>query len=88
MPGKSDSVHFLRLPSYDETCLNEDAVMAMSNPQAIVELCRNVCKNKKRNISLRSPIKSVTFLLRNPTPVVVDAIKGPLKNYILSEINA
>jgi isoleucyl-tRNA synthetase len=86
MPGKSDSVHFLRLPSYDKTCLNEDAVMAMSNPQAIVELCRNVCK--KRNISLRSPIKSVTVLLRNPTPVVVDAIKGPLKNYILSEINA
>jgi isoleucyl-tRNA synthetase len=86
MPGKSDSVHFLKLPSYDETRLNEDAVLAMSTLQGIVELGRNV--REKRLISLRTPIKSLTVVLRNPSPVVVDAIKGPLKSYILSELNA
>lgn len=86
MPGKSDSVHYLPLPKYDESRLNEDAVQAMEALQAIVELGRNA--REKRNISLRTPIKSVVVVLRNPSQVVVDGITGPLKTYILSELNA
>lgn len=86
MPGKSDSVHYLPLPKYDESRLNEDAVQAMEALQAIVELGRNA--REKRNISLRTPIKSVVVVLRNPSQVVVDGITGPLKAYILSELNA
>ena len=86
MPGKSDSVHFLRLPSYDESRLNADAVASMEALQAIVEQGRNA--REKRNISLRTPIKQVVAILRNPSDSVVAAIKGPLKKYILSELNA
>lgn len=86
MPGKSDSVHYLPLPKYDESRLNEEAVQAMEALQAIVELGRNA--REKRNISLRTPIKSVVVVLRNPSQVVVDGITGPLKTYILSELNA
>ena len=85
-PVRVDSVHFLPLPAYDESRLNEDAVQAMEALQAIVEHGRNV--REKRNISLRTPIKSVAVVLRNPSQVVVDGITGPLKGYILSELNA
>lgn len=86
MPGKSDSVHFLKLPPYDETRLNEDAVAAMVALQTVVELGRTI--REKRNISLKTPIKSVTVVLRNPSAAVVESITGPLKQYILSELNA
>jgi len=86
MPGKSDSVHFLRLPAYDESRLNADAVEAMGALQVIVESGRNV--REKRNISLRTPVKCVTVILRNPSANVVESLNGPLKGYILSELNA
>jgi len=86
MPGKSDSVHFLNLPTYDESRLNEDAVEAMEVLQVIVENARTV--RERRNISLRTPVKCVTVILRNPSDHVVKSINGPLKGYILSELNA
>eukprot|EP00957_Ditylum_brightwellii_P148833 11331113-Ditylum_brightwellii.AAC.1 len=86
MAGKSDSVHFLPLPTYDETRLNQDAVEAMEALQTIVELGRNV--REKRNISLRTPVKNVVVILRNPSANVIEGITGSLKGYILSELNA
>jgi len=84
-PGKSDSVHFLRLPEYDESRLNHDAVEAMEALQTIVEQGRNA--REKRNISLRTPIKLVVAIIRNPSKNVVDGISGALKKYIISELN-
>jgi len=86
MPGKSDSVHFLTLPAYDEGRLNADAVEAMEALQVIVESGRYV--REKRNISLRTPVKCVTVILRNPSANVIESLNGPLKGYILSELNA
>mmetsp|Transcript_10779 Transcript_10779/g.15879 ORF Transcript_10779/g.15879 Transcript_10779/m.15879 type:complete len:1171 (+) Transcript_10779:126-3638(+) len=86
IPGKSDSVHFLKLPAYDESRLNQDAVEAMEALQSIVEQGRIV--RERRNISLRTPIKNVVAIVRNPTDNVVNGITGSLKNYILSELNA
>jgi isoleucyl-tRNA synthetase len=86
MPGKSDSVHFLNVPTYDESRLNVNAVEAMETLQIIVENGRNV--REKRNISLRTPVKCVTVILRNPSANVVESLNGSLKAYILSELNA
>lgn len=86
VPGKSDSVHFLKLPAYDESRLNQDAVEAMEALQSIVEQGRIV--RERRNISLRTPIKNVVAIIRNPTDNVVNGITGALKSYILSELNA
>lgn len=85
-PGKSDSVHFLRLPTYDATRLNQEAVESMEVFQGVVEQGRNA--REKRNISLRTPVKLVVAILRNPAPHIVQGITGPLKKYILSELNA
>jgi len=86
MVGKSDSVHFLQLPKYDETRSNPAAVEAMNALQTIIEQGRYV--REKRNISLRTPIKSVVVILRDPSPSVIASITGHLKEYILSELNA
>ena len=86
LPGKSDSVHFLKLPAYDESRLNHNAVEAMEALQGIVEQGRN-CR-EKRNISLRTPVKTVVAVLRNPPEHVVNGLAGPLQKYILSELNA
>jgi isoleucyl-tRNA synthetase len=85
-PGKSDSVHFLKLPAYDVSRLNQDAVEAMEALQVIVEQGRTV--RERRNISLRTPVKSIVAVLRNPSSVVIKGITGSLKKYILSELNA
>ena len=84
-PGKSDSIHFLRLPEYDESRLNTKAVESMEALQSIVELGRNA--REKRNLSLKFPVKTVVAVLRNPPEYVVAGITGPLKRYILSELN-
>ena len=86
MPGKSDSVHYLRLPVYDESRLNENAVEGMSALQEIVELART-CR-EKRNISLRTPIKLLAVVLRSPSVELLAQLNGPLRGYILSELNA
>lgn len=85
-PGKSDSVHFLNLPAYDESRLNENAIEAMEALQVIIENARTV--RERRNISLRTPVKSVTVILRNPSDNVIESLNGQLKAYILSELNA
>jgi isoleucyl-tRNA synthetase len=54
--------------------------------QSIVEQGRNA--REKRNISLRTPVKSVVAILRKPSENVVKGINGPLKKYVLSELNA
>jgi len=84
--GKSDSVHFLGIPTYDPSRLNQDAVEAMETLQTIVELGRNV--REKRLINLKTPVKNIVVVLRNPSENVINAITGSLKSYILSELNA
>lgn len=85
IPGKSDSIHFLQLPVYDESKLNDQARETMLALQTIVEQGRTA--REKRNISLKFPVKNVVAILRNPPEYVVSALTGPLKNYILSELN-
>ena len=86
MPGKSDSVHFLMLPSYNSALLNQDAVDAMETLQQIVELGRNI--REKRLINLKTPVKNIVVILRDPSIKIVEALSESLKKYILSELNA
>ncbi len=86
MPGKSDSVHYLGIPEYDPSRLNEGAVEAMEALQKIVELGRNI--REKRLINLKTPVKNVVVILAKPSENVIKGISGALKSYILSELNA
>ena len=84
--GKSDSVHFLGVPTHDPSRLNQDAVEAMEILQTIVKLGRNV--REKRLINLKTPVTNIVVVLRNPSENVVNSITGSLKGYTLSELNA
>ena len=84
--GKSDSVHYLMLPSYDASRLNENAVEAMKTLQTIVELGRNV--REKRLINMKTPVKNIVVVMLKPSENVMKEISGPLKSYLLSELNA
>jgi isoleucyl-tRNA synthetase len=84
-PGKSDSVHYLGIPAYDPSRLNEGAVEAMEALQKIVELGRNI--REKRLINLKTPVKNVVVILGKPTENVIKGMAGSLKSYILSELN-
>eukprot|EP00554_Chaetoceros_debilis_P006576 CAMPEP_0194072646 /NCGR_PEP_ID=MMETSP0149-20130528/329_1 /TAXON_ID=122233 /ORGANISM="Chaetoceros debilis, Strain MM31A-1" /LENGTH=1167 /DNA_ID=CAMNT_0038752545 /DNA_START=98 /DNA_END=3601 /DNA_ORIENTATION=+ len=86
MAGKSDSIHYLTLPAYDAARLNQDAVDAMEVLQKVVELGRNI--REKRLINLKTPVKNIAVILRNPSANLVKNVTGPLKDYILSELNA
>lgn len=54
--------------------------------QKIVELGRYA--REMRLINLKTPVKNIAVVLRNPCESVIKAITGPLKTYILSELNA
>jgi isoleucyl-tRNA synthetase len=73
------------MPKYDPSRLDKDAVESMEALQSIVELGRNA--REKRNIGLRTPLKSVVAILRNPGEHVTERITGSLQKYILSELN-
>lgn len=82
--GEADSVHFLQIPTYDETRSNARAVAAMNALQVVVEQGRTV--RERRNISLRTPVRQVVVVLRDRD--VVEDLTGSLKEYVLSELNA
>jgi len=85
MAGKSDSVHFLKLPSYDETRLNDTAIGAMGVLQEVVELGRNA--RDKRNVSLKMPIKNISYVVNGVDSNVLNEVETNLKDYIMSELN-
>jgi len=84
-PGKSDSVHFLPLPSFDESRLNGTAIKAFKVLQSVVELGRNA--RDQRNISLKMPLKNVSCIAGNVDEEVVKLLNTELKTYIMSELN-
>ena len=81
--GRSASVHFVMLPAFDASRLDEAKEAQMRHLQAVVELGRKV--RERRNISLKIPVRSVTVVC--PTPATLDAIRG-VEAYVLSELNA
>ena len=85
-PGKSDSIHYINLPAFDTSRMNQDAVDAMETLQKVIELGRII--REKRLINLKTPVKNLVVIMASPTENVIKAITGPLKSYILSELNA
>jgi isoleucyl-tRNA synthetase len=86
MAGKSDSVHFLLLPKFDESRINETAVQGMQLLQAIVKCGRDA--REKRLISLKMPVKKLVVCCPNVSNEVKENVKAQLSSYIMTELNA
>ncbi|GMH86750.1 hypothetical protein TL16_g10641, partial [Triparma laevis f. inornata] len=86
MAGKSDSVHLLQLPSYDETRLNDTAVAGFKVLQKIIKLGRDA--REKRLISVKMPIKSMVVILPLASDEIVANLTTKLSEYIKTELNS
>jgi isoleucyl-tRNA synthetase len=86
MAGKSDSVHFLRLPSFDESRLSETAVKGMQLLQTVVKCGRDA--REKRLLSLKMPVKTLVVCCPNESDEVRENVKTQLASYIKTELNA
>jgi len=81
-PLKAKSVHFVMVPEYDPTFLDEGIVRAVERMQGIVELGRTCREHRK--VSVKMPLLSMT--LYNKDQVFVDDIKR-IQAYVEEELN-
>ncbi|GMH96916.1 hypothetical protein TrST_g6254 [Triparma strigata] len=86
MVGKSDSVHLLQLPTYDESRLNDTAVAGFKVLQKIIKLGRDA--REKRLISVKMPIKSMVVVLPLASEDITKDVSTKLAEYIKTELNS
>jgi len=81
--GKSDSVHFLMLPDYDQSKLNPGAVERMDLLQTVVVLGR--LARERRSIAVKTPVKSVVVVCKDAS-----RLSGleEVKAYVEKELNS
>lgn len=77
-----DSVHFLMLPSVDNTIVDRSFETAVEHMKTAIELGR--IGRDHREIALKQPLKEATIIHREQK--VIDAVKS-LEAYVLSELN-
>lgn len=87
LPEKSplleQSIHFLRIPEYDEKLLDDKIELIMQNMISVIELGRKLRENKK--ILLKKPVAKLTII--NYDKAFLENLKV-VENYIIDELNA
>ncbi|CAM9142618.1 unnamed protein product [Choristocarpus tenellus] len=81
--GRAESVHMLMMPAIDESRLDPQAEADMKTMQIVMDLGRSA--REKRNISLKTPVQSMTVVCKNTT--VLKAL-DKLQEYLKGELNA
>ncbi|CAI5744746.1 unnamed protein product [Peronospora destructor] len=80
--GVSLSVHYLMLPDFDASRVDEEVEELMQNLQSVVEMGRVV--RERRAISLKNPVKKVIVVSSNQK--VLDGLRR-LETYLHDELN-
>ncbi|DBA03205.1 TPA: hypothetical protein N0F65_003925 [Lagenidium giganteum] len=80
--GVSKSVHFLMIPDFDASRLDDSVELRMKNLQCVIEMGRVV--RERRTISLKNPVKKVLVVSNNKE--TLDGLEG-LKSYLHDELN-
>jgi isoleucyl-tRNA synthetase len=77
-----DSIHFLQIPNYNESLLNESIEVMVERMQSAIELGRKI--RDQKNKSIKTPLSKVTI-------VHADKLAGEhlqtLSSYIKDELN-
>ena len=82
--GRADSVHYIMLPTADNSKIDDRAVMGMSLLQRVVELGRRA--RETASISMKTPIREVIVVCGDKT--ALEALQASLESYVLEELNA
>lgn len=80
--GASKSVHYLMVPDYDASLVNEEVEVQMKNLQSVIEMGR--VARERRTISLKNPVKKVVVVSSDAATI---AGLESLKTYIYEELN-
>ena len=80
---KKESIHFLRIPEYDESLIDDAIVQKVNHMKKVVEMTRAV--RDQVNIPIKKPLKTAIFVNSNPDFTETIEIFG---DYIKDEINA
>jgi len=82
--GKADSVHYVMLPTIDDTKIDDKIVIGMHLLQQTVELGRRA--REAAGISMKTPVKEVVVVCGATNALL--ALQGDLEAYVLKELNA
>ncbi|TMW55138.1 hypothetical protein Poli38472_013900 [Pythium oligandrum] len=80
--GVAKSVHFLMVPDYDASRVDEQAEQSMKNLQSVIDMGRVV--RERRTISLKNPVRKVVVV--SSDAATLDKLRA-LKTYIHDELN-
>jgi isoleucyl-tRNA synthetase len=80
---KEDSIHYLQIPSYNESLIDYKIEEIMNNMIDVIELGRQL--REKKGISLKRPVASIEVI--NFEKNYLDNLKV-VENYIIDELNA
>lgn len=78
-----DSIHYLRIPNFDETLIDYKIEEIMKNMINVIQLGRQL--REKRGLLLKRPVASIQII--NFDKHFLDSLK-PVENYIIDELNA
>ena len=81
-PLFEESIHFLRIPEYEEKLLDEKIENIMQNMISVIELGRKLRENKK--ILLKKPVSKLTIISDKE---FIENLKV-VENYVIEELNA
>jgi isoleucyl-tRNA synthetase len=77
-----DSIHYLRIPEYDSSLIDENIERVMNNMITVIELGRKLRENKK--INLKMPIETLQVI--NYDKSFLESVKS-VENYVIEELN-
>ncbi|KAJ0396637.1 hypothetical protein ATCC90586_002025 [Pythium insidiosum] len=80
--GVARSVHFLMVPDFDASRVDENVEKCMKNLQCVIEMGRVV--RERRTISLKNPVRKVIVV--SSDAATVDGLRN-LKSYVHDELN-
>jgi isoleucyl-tRNA synthetase len=78
----AESIHFLSIPEYKESLLNEKIEVMISRMQSVIEIGRNIRNTK--NLSIKTPLSRVIIVQSDKQ--AIDDLKT-LQTYIKEELN-
>lgn len=81
-PMYEESIHYLRIPTYDESLIDEKIEEIMKNMISVIELGRQL--REKKGILLKKPVASIQII--NFDKTFLDNIKV-VESYVIDELN-
>lgn len=79
---KQESIHFLQLPDFNQSLINEEIEQTLSNMQQVIEITRNL--REKKAVNQKQPVQECRIYYKSQKEL--DNLKN-VEHYLLIEVN-